>query len=164
MKVAMKHFVTILFCLLFLGTNVTFAQGRRGNLPPWGGFDRIESYKKVRMLEVLKLDEDQSVKFVGRYNKHQDTMHGFEKERNALVDKLDEQAQSDLKDAEYDESFNNLLDLDKKISGERLQFLGEIKEVLSRRQVAEYIVFERNFARELRQAIRDVQRERMKDR
>lgn len=160
----MRHFVTIVCCLLFVGTNVTIAQGRRGDLPPWGGLDRVESYKKVRMLEVLKLDEDQSVKFVGRYNKHQDTMHGFEKDRNVLVNKLDEQTQSDVKDSEYDETFNNLLNLDKKISDERLQFLGEIKEVLSRRQVAEYIVFERNFARELRQAIRDVQRERMRDR
>jgi hypothetical protein len=91
-------------------------------------------------------------------------MHGFEKERNELVDKLDEQARSDSKDADYDQSFNSLLDLDKKISGARLQFLDEIKEILSHKQIAEYIVFERNFAKELRQAIREVQRERMKDR
>ena len=160
----MKHIATTVLCFLFLAMSVSFGQERRGPGQPWGGFDRIESYKKVRMLEVLKLGEDQSVKFVSRYNKHQDTMHGFEKERNELVDKLDEQAQSDAKDADYDQTFNGLLDLDKKISGERFQFLGEIKEVLSHKQIAEYIVFERNFAKELRQAIRDVQRERMKDR
>lgn len=160
----MKCFATTLICLLFLAMNVTIGQERHGAGRPWGGFDRIESYKKVRMLEVLKLGEDQSVKFVSRYNKHQDTMHGFEKERNELVDKLDEQARSDAKDADYGQTFNSLLDLDKKISEERLQFLDEIKEVLSHKQIAEYIVFERNFAKELRKAIRDVQRERMKDR
>ena len=160
----MKHFLLIFLFLLLGASIVTVGQERRGGGPPWGGFDRIESFKKVRMLEVLKLGEDQSVKFVSRYNKHQDTMHGFEKERNELVDKLDEQARADTKDGDYDQTFNNLLDLDKKISGERQHFLSEIKEVLSQKQVAEYIVFERNFAKELRQAIRDVQRERMKDR
>lgn len=160
----MKHIATILLCLLFFTMSMTLGQQRRGPGQPWGGFDRIESYKKVRMLEVLKLGEDQSIKFVSRYNKHQDTMHGFEKERNALVDKLDEQARSDAKDLDYDQTLNSLLDLDKKISGERLQFLDEIKEVLSHKQIAEYIVFERNFTKELRQAIREVQRERMKDR
>lgn len=160
----MKHFATTMFCLSLLAMNLTFAQERRGERQPWGGFDRIESYKKVRMLEVLKLGEDQSIKFVSRYKKHQDTMHEFEKERNALVNKLDEQAHSDVKDAEYDQTFSGLLELDKKISGERFHFLDEIKEILSYKQIAEYIVFERNFAKELRQAIRDVQRERMRDR
>ena len=159
----MRNF-TIVLSLLFLLMNLSLAQERRGQRPPWSGFDRIESYKKVRMMEALKLDEDQSVKFVRRYKKHRDTVHEFEKERSALVNKLDEQAQSDAKDPEFDETVNNLLELDKKISGERIQFLGEIKEVLSRKQIAEYIVFERDFAKELRRAIRDVQKERMKDR
>jgi len=160
----MKHIATLLFCFFIFSVNISLGQEHRGAGQPWGGFDRIESYKKVRMLEVLKLGEDQSVKFVSRYNKHQDTMHGVEKERNELVDKLDEQARSDAQDADYDQTFSSLLDLDKKISGERLHFLDEIKEVLSHKQIAEYIVFERNFAKELRQAIREVQRERMKDR
>lgn len=126
--------------------------------------DRIESYKKVRMLEVLKLDEEQSVKFVSRYNKHQELMHGFEKERNTLVDKLDEQTHASASDADFDRTFADLLELEKKISGERHHFLDELKEVLSRKQAAEYIVFERNFVQELRKAIRDVQRERMRNR
>jgi hypothetical protein len=41
--------------------------------------------------------------------------------------------------------------------------LAELKEVLSNKQIAQYIVFERNFVQELRQAVRDVQRDRIKD-
>jgi hypothetical protein len=90
-------------------------------------------------------------------------MHGFEKERNDLVDKLDTQSKSDVADDDYNQTFNALLDTDKKISGERLRFLTELKEVLSNKQIAQYIVFERNFVQELRQAVRDVQRDRIKD-
>ena len=160
----MNYLGTILLGLLLLLPATSQAQPRRYERQSEDApRDRIESYKKVRMLEVLKLDEEQSAKFVTRYNKHQETMRGFEKERNTLVDKLDNEVQGSASDAEFDETFNVLIDLDKKISGQRLQFLNELKDVLSNHQIAEYVVFERNFVRELRQAIRDVQKDRMRD-
>jgi hypothetical protein len=161
-KVTMKYIVTIVFGGMILMTSSLLAQPERGDRSQRPAYDRIESYKKVRMLESLKLDEEHSAKFIARYNKHQDTMHAFEKERNDLVDKLDTQSKSDAGDEDYNHTFNLLLDIDKKISGERLRFLSEMKEVLSDKQIAEYIVFERNFLQELRQAVRDVQRERVK--
>ena len=91
-------------------------------------------------------------------------MRGFEKERNELIDKLDTLSHSDGNEGEYDGIYSDLLDIDKRISGERQKFMSELKEVLSHKQIAQYIVFERNFVQELRQAVRDVQRERMKDR
>lgn len=158
----MKSFATMALSLLLLGASPAAGQPRHGDHSQWP--DRIESYKKVRMLEALKLDEDQSVKFVTRYNKHQETMRGYEKDRNELIDKLDSLTRSDANDADYDGIYGDLLDIDKKISGERQKFLSELKEILSHKQIAEYIVFERNFVQELRQAVRDVQRERIKDR
>jgi len=159
----MKYFATTVLGALFLATGSLLAQPEHGDRSQQPAYDRIESWKKVRMLESLKLNEYQSTKFILRYNKHQATMHGFEKERNDLVDKLDSQSKSEAADDDYNQTFNALLDTDKKISGERLRFLAELKEVLSNKQIAQYIVFERNFVQELRQAVRDVQRERMKD-
>jgi hypothetical protein len=159
----MKVLVTTVFGVVFLVTSALFAQPEHGSRSEQHAMDRIESWKKVRMLESLKLEENQSVKFIAKYNKHQDTMHGFEKERNELVDKLDTQSKSDAGDDDYDQTFNSLLDVDKKMSGERVRFLAELKEVLSNKQIAQYIVFERNFVQELRKAVRDVQRERLKD-
>ncbi|MGA9406937.1 MAG: hypothetical protein WBW71_07375 [Bacteroidota bacterium] len=160
----MKYVVTIVLGVLFSATNSLLAQPENGERPQKPAYDRIESWKKVRMLESLQLNEDQSAKFITRYNKHAKAMHDFEKERNDLVDTLDEQSKSDVGNDEYDRSFNALLGIDKKISGERVHFLTELKAVLSDKQIAQYIVFERNFAKELRQAVRDVQRERMRDR
>jgi len=159
----MKYFATTALGILLV-TGSVLAQPGSGDRPQRPAYDRIESYKKVRMLESLKLDEDQSAKFLTRYNKHSEAMHAFEKERNELVDKLDEQSKANAVDDDYNQTFNLLLDIDKKISGERQHFLTELKEVLSNKQIAQYIVFERNFAQELRQMVRDIQRERMKDR
>ena len=159
----MKYLVTTVLGVVFLVTNSLLAQPEHNTRSQQPAMDRIESWKKVRMLESLKLNEDQSTKFIVRYNEHSEAMHGFEKERNALVDKLDTQSKSDAADDDYNQTFNALLDTDKKISGERLRFLAELKEVLSNKQIAQYIVFERNFVQELRQAVRDVQRDRIKD-
>ena len=159
----MKYLVTTVLGVMFLVTSSLLAQPERGDRSKQPAYDRIESWKKVRMLESLKLNEDQSTKFIVRYNEHSEAMHGFEKERNDLVDKLDTQSKSDAADDDYNQTFNALLDTDKKISGERLRFLTELKEVLSNKQIAQYIVFERNFVQELRQAVRDVQRDRIKD-
>jgi len=162
-KVTMKYLVTTVLGVVFLVTNSLLAQPEHSTRSQQPAMDRIESWKKVRMLESLKLNEDQSTKFIVRYNEHSEAMHGFEKERNALVDKLDTQSKSDAADDDYNQTFNALLDTDKKISGERLRFLAELKEVLSNKQIAQYIVFERNFVQELRQAVRDVQSDRIKD-
>ncbi len=159
----MKVFVTTVLGVMFLVTSSLVAQQEHGNRSQQPAMDRIESWKKVRMLESLKLEEDQSVKFIAKYNKHQDIMHEFEKERNDLVDKLDAQSKSDAEDDEYNQTFNTLLDIDKKIAGERLRFFMELKEILTIKQIAQFVVFERNFAQELRKAVRDVQRERLKD-
>ena len=159
----MKYLVTTVLGVMFLVTSSLLAQPEHGDRSKQPAYDRIESWKKVRMLESLKLNEDQSTKFIVRYNEHSEAMHGFEKERNDLVDKLDTQSKSDAADDDYNQTFNALLDTDKKISGERLRFLTELKEVLSNKQIAQYIVFERNFVQELRQAVRDVQRDRIKD-
>jgi hypothetical protein len=158
----MKYLATTAVCIMLV-TGSVLAQPGSGDRSQRPAYDRIESYKKVRMLESLKLGEDQSAKFLTRYDRHSEAMHGFEKERNGLVDKLDEQSKANAGDDDYNQTFNLLLDTDKKISEERLHFLTELKEVLSNKQIAQYIVFERNFAQELRQAARDLQRERMKD-
>ncbi|HTR81552.1 MAG TPA: hypothetical protein VMM58_07960 [Bacteroidota bacterium] len=159
----MKYFATAIACLLFLWNGSAQSQPRHGDRSQWPAYDRIESYKKVRMLEALKLGEDQSVKFVSRYDRHQATMRQFEKDRNQLIDKLDSLSQTDVSDADYDQIFSSLLDIDKKVADERRIFLFQLKDVLSQKQIAQYIVFERNFVQELRQAMRDVQRERMRD-
>ncbi len=159
----MKVLATTLLGVMVLVTSSLLAQPERGARSQQPAMDRIESWKKVRMLESLKLEEDQSVKFIAKYNKHQDAMHEYEKARNDLVDKLDTQSKSDAGDEEYIQTFNALLEIDKKISGERIRFLAELKELLSNKQIAQFIVFERNFAQELRKAVRDVQRERMRD-
>jgi Spy/CpxP family protein refolding chaperone len=126
--------------------------------------ERVESLKKVRMMEALKLDENQSMKLLARYNKHRETVHAIEVESGELFDRIDGQIQANASDAEFNQSFAALLDFDKRKSEERQRYMNDLREVLTTKQIAEYVVFERNFARDLREAVRDVKMDKLKSR
>jgi hypothetical protein len=150
----MKQFV-ILMLLLPLASF-----GQRPNQLNGRAMERLESYKKVRMLEVLKLDDEKGSKLVTRYTNHRATVRAVEEERMKVIDKLEKQAAASASDAEYQRTFTELTDIEKRMTDVRAKYLQDLKEIMTPRQIAEYLIFERNFARD----IRDVMRENQKDR
>lgn len=124
--------------------------------------ERVESLKKVRMMEALKLDENQSVKLLARYNKHRETMHSIESEAGEIYNKLEGQIEANASEGEINQSIGALLEFDRKKYDARSKFVGELRDVLTTKQIGEYLLFERNFARDLRQAVRDVKMDKIK--
>lgn len=127
-------------------------QGRPGQ--------RIEQFKKLRLIEALKLDEDTSVRFFAKYNKHEDAMRDINKDRDGLLDQLQGMRKSDATDVEMGKVIDNLISLDKKLSEERSRFADDIKNVLSTKQIADLFLFERSFARNVRQLMQEMTQER----
>ena len=155
--------IILSFIFIFLYTSVNAQFGRMGKMDKedrTAAFERIENYKKLQMVEVLKLNEELSLKVLSRYNKHRDAMKSLEKDRAAIIDKLESQIASNTSDAEYNKNFTELIDVERKILELRSKYLTELKEVLTTKQVAEYLVFERNFLRNIRDIARDIQHQR----
>ncbi len=125
--------------------------------------ERLESLKKIRMLEAMKLNEEDGVKLINRYTSHRQVVQGLEKERMETIDKLDTQLQSNASDAEFQKTFDELLVIERRITDERAKYLTDLKEILSPRQIAEYLVFERNFAKDIRDIMRDIRKGREKE-
>ncbi len=124
--------------------------------------ERLESYKKVRMIEVLKLDEETGLKLVNRYNEHRKIVKQLENDRGDVMDKLESQIQSSTADAELQKTFGELYEIERKIMESRRKYLENLKEIFSTKQIAEYIIFERNFMKDLRNVVNDVQKQRMR--
>ena len=122
--------------------------------------ERIEQFKKIRMMEILKLDEETSLRFFARYNKHQETIKEITGKRDGLIDQLAAIRKSDGADSDYEKAFKELQNVESQIIAERTRFLQDLKSVVSTKQVAEYIVFERNFNRQLMQLMREMAQER----
>lgn len=124
------------------------------------GTERIEQFKKVRLMEVLKMDEETSIRFFTRYNKYEETLRDIQKDHNALIDKLQKLSQSGANNSDIERVIKDIGMSEEKITETHSKFLEGLTEVISIKQVAEYVIFERNFNRNLREIMRDIAKER----
>lgn len=148
--------------LLIVTLSVAYAQGgppfRKG--PPQ---ERIEQLKKIRLMEVLRLDEQGAIKFFTRYNKHADSFRENRMKRNAMLDQVGILIKTNASEKEYEKIIREVRALDTQLTENWLQYIDGLSEVLSTKQIAEYITFERNFNQDLRDFVRDIQRERREE-
>lgn len=130
--------------------------------PPMRGpaSERIEQFKKVRIMETLKMDDETSIRFFARYNKHIESLHAIQKDHNALIDQLQKLINSNANNSDIEQAMKDIAMCEEKITETRSKFLIELKEVISTKQIAEYVVFERNFNKNLREIMRDIAKER----
>ena len=124
------------------------------------GAERLEQFKKVRLLETLKLEEETSIRFLSRYNKHQEAIREVNQRRNALIDQLQAITKTGAGDAEVEKIVRELIATETKVTEARNKFLADLKDVLSMKQIAQVIVFERNFYRDVRDIMREMAQER----
>lgn len=123
---------------------------------------RLEQYKKLRLMEVLKLDEETSLRFFARYNKQREELTAANDKRNLILDDIAKMRRGNAADADYQKALNEIRGLTKSTVDIRERFLDDIAGILTPRQIAEYLVFERNFVRNVREIMRNMQRERMR--
>ena len=154
----MRMWYILAVTLLMVEVPSTFAQ------PPQmgeeGPAERIEHLKKVRLIEMLELKEEQSVRFFARLNEHEATKRDLMKEKSKVLDKIDRLVRNDADSTEFEKLFPEVIDIDKKIGEEKLRFFNSLSDILTAQQRGKLLLFERYFERELRDAIRDAQRRR----
>lgn len=126
--------------------------------------ERLEQWRKVRIMEVLKLDEETSVRFFARYNKHVQAMREIQQGRNALVDQLEAMGRSGASDGEFQQVEAKLVRTDEQVADARASFLEDVKPILTPKQIGAYIVFERNFRKNVNEIIREMTQERIQRR
>lgn len=122
--------------------------------------ERIEQYKKIRMMEVLKLDEETSIRFFSRYNRFVEDLRALNDRKNAYIDELQVMVRREAPEREFQKQFDQLEALGTETIELRKQYLDDLQSLLPTEKVATYIVFERNFYRNLRDLLREAARER----
>jgi hypothetical protein len=154
-------FLNAISIILFFALAVSSNLIAQDQLPMRGpGAERIEQFKKVRLLEVMNLDEETSIRFFGRYKKHIETLRTIQTDHNALIDQLQRLSKSNANNTEIERVIKDIGMSEEKIAETRSKFLEELKEVISIKQIAQYVVFERNFNKNLREIMRDIAKER----
>lgn len=124
--------------------------------------ERLEQLKKVRLIEMLDLKEEQSVRFFARLNEHDDAKRTLLEQKNEVLDKIERLIRNHAEEEEYTTIFPDVREINRQIVEEDWKFFSSLKDILSTEQMGKYLLFERQFERELREAMRDIQRRRFR--
>ena len=130
--------------------------------PPMGGpgRERIERFRKMRMIEMLDLKEEQSVRFIARFNEFENATKDLHRQRDEVLDKLERLVRNNADPKEIERIFPEVEAVSRKIGEERLKFFNGLSDLLSVEQRAKLLLFERRFENELRDAVREAQQRR----
>jgi len=133
-------------------------------MPGWGprgmGPERLERYKRIRLIEVLELSEEDAARFVAKHKKHQATMRELMQERMKIIDEIERTLGETTPEKKFDQLFARLDESDQKMFNERKRYQADVKSMLTAEQMAKFYVFDRNFSRELREAMNQMRGER----
>ncbi len=157
-----KNLITTVLILVGVIVGESVAQRR----PPGGGplrgpgAERVEQFKKLRLMEILQLDEETSIKFFSRYNKHAESVREIRAKQMKLFQEIQSLRRSNASDAEYGKVLKELLRLEDQLNEAKKAYMDELSGVLTQKQLAEYVVFEVRFQQNLRELLQDVQRDR----
>jgi len=134
--------------------------------PGWGqdkpSFERIQQLMKMRMVETLDLKEEQSVRFITRFNEHEKRRRELMKLKGEALDRIEKLVKDSGDEREIEKSFPDALAIDVRMMEERTKFFNGLSDILTITQRAKLLLFERKFERELRDAVRETQHRRMK--
>ncbi len=121
---------------------------------------RLQKFWKMRVVEVLKLNDDEAVRFSAKQTAHEDRIHEIMKERNSALDTIDDLLKQGGDEKGLQAAVEKVLESDKKVAEERMRYHEELRGFLSPQQFAQFLVFERSFNRQVRNALDEVNRGR----
>lgn len=114
---------------------------------------RIKQLQMWKLTERLNLTEEQSMKFFPRYNRYQDDLTDAVQNLQQRLARLQELNQSNAKESDLDNEIKAVISERKQVSDVLPKYLGEFREVLTAKQTADLILFERDFLRDITEAL-----------
>ncbi len=131
--------------------------GRQGIRGP--GQERIEMMRLVKMIEELQLDSETAARVSVVHNRMMEKTRDTFEDVETLIEELDSALQRDADDLTIAGYIERIEEVRSGLYTARREALGEYRQFLTVRQMAMMMVFERNFNRDLRQILRDMQSE-----
>ena len=151
----MKVITLFSFFVVLTSNAVVHAQSESSK-----GVERVEQLRKVRMIEILDLTEDQSIRFFARLHEHEKNKDGLTAERTSLLDRIERLVRNKVDPEQYKQPFTEVLSIDDRLFREEQLFFEGLSEILSEEQRAKLLLFERQFQKELREALMQIQKRR----
>lgn len=114
--------------------------------------ERIQQLKKVRLIDILQLDEASAEKFFARYNQYQKAIDDARSALKDAVADLEKNVQSNS-GKEYSRKSDLVIEKQNALSNAISERLKAMKSILTEEQYAKFVVFENNFAGQLQKML-----------
>lgn len=146
-----------IFLLLFLFSillSTLFSQERMRQGKDQRPLQRIEQWEKIKLIDVLNLNEDTAIRFFTRRHENQKKMKEILDQRDDAIKSIEDEIKNgNQNDAAYKDKVNALLSLENNIRKERENFIRSLSDLLSPMQIAKLVVFEHRFRKEVRETL-----------
>jgi hypothetical protein len=155
----MKKLLSITGMILII-TVVSMAQdnGRdksSGMFQHRGPTKKIEELEKIKLIDVLNLDEAASVKFFTRKNQSRGRVLDMENKISDLLNSIENEIKKgNSKDINKIQRLNeDYMNTSMEIEKERMNFIRSLNDILSQEQIGKLVVFEKRFREEIRELL-----------
>lgn len=148
----MKNYLKILITL-FLALNLnSFAQ--RMNMNDDERPKRLEQFERMKLLEVLNMEEEIAVKFFTRRKEYKENLRLVHKKIEDVSKKLEDliDDSKNQKD-EIQKQIDFYYSYEQQILKLRQDFKDSVRELLTDEQIAKYVIFEIRFPREIQKLL-----------
>lgn len=153
----MKNQCNILLCIVIFAVFFIVQPMRGQNDTPV--LDKMKSFKKIMLIDKLKMNEDQATRFFARYQQYEEYIKEAQKELEKALMQLDELQKSGKQ--EYGKAIQHVFDKDLAMRKTIVDRMKAMKGILSEQQYAQYILIEHRLLDNLQKMVKQ-RKNRMK--
>ena len=148
----MKTFFTLLIILSIIVP--AFAQGN-GPDKDRKGMGKIEELEKIKLIDVLQMNEETTLKFFARRSEYQRKVKDLITKANDQLDKISDYIKNngEKNSTELKKMISDYLSYGQAIAKEKANFINSLNDILSYEQISKLLIFEKHFREELRKIL-----------
>jgi hypothetical protein len=119
------------------------------------GRRRIEEWRRMKLIEAVDLNEEQSIRYFARENEFRKAERRLGEDRRAVLDRLRSLGKGNPADAEVQKELDALAAIGTRLVQLRVEFVNALRDLLSPKQIVRLLLFEDEFSRQLRSLLRE---------
>lgn len=152
----MKKIVSAAIVCCFLIGIAAPVRAQRPDKP----MQKIQQFKKMKLLETLDMDETTANQFLVKYDKWEKQLADVNQQRMILVQELQLAMEKKAGDDDLNKTLDSLVDYTTKADDTRHQMFADLRSILTPKQAAKLALFEAQFERKLRDTLEKIQQRR----
>ena len=148
----MKALISIITITFFFSSGLFAQKGKWQDEEMRAKFEELE---KIKLIEVLQMDEETTLRFFARQSEHKKQQDEIQDKIRENTDNMEALLNSE-KNASNEELKSKIEEINKlqlQLEKNRVDFINSLPDILSYEQIAQLIIFEKRFRNEVRKMI-----------